>query len=99
MSKRFSCMNGQNAFVLSPKKWIETTQAAGLLLKSGHHGGIFAHQHSAFEFACLAKLGNLSSDWTAFGTRAKRNPGSYQPLLTEEEVPEVYADKQRVFFG
>ncbi len=30
---------GGNAFVLSPKKWIENTQAIGLLSKSGCYGG------------------------------------------------------------
>jgi len=38
-------------FVLSPKKWIETTNAIGLLSKSGRYGGTFAHKDIAFEFA------------------------------------------------
>lgn len=42
---------GENAFVLSPKKWIETTNAIGLVSKSGRNGGTFAHQDIAFEFA------------------------------------------------
>lgn len=42
---------GENAFVLSPKKWIETTQAIGLVSKSGRYGGTFAHKDIAFEFA------------------------------------------------
>ena len=37
--------------VLSPKKWIETTNAIGLLSKSGRYGGTFAHKDIAFEFA------------------------------------------------
>jgi|GEM_PF-6344021 hypothetical protein len=32
-------------------------------------------------------------NWIAFLVRPKRNLGSYQPLLAEEEVPEVYASK------
>lgn len=42
---------GANYFVLSPKKWIETTNAIGLISKSGRYGGTFAHKDIAFEFA------------------------------------------------
>ena len=42
---------GLNHFVLSPKKWIETTDAIGLLSKSGRYGGTYAHKDIAFEFA------------------------------------------------
>ena len=42
---------GFNHFVLSPKKWIETTQAIGLQSKSGRYGGTFAHIDIALEFA------------------------------------------------
>ena len=42
---------GLNSFVLTPKKWIETTNAIGLISKSGRYGGTFAHKDIAFEFA------------------------------------------------
>jgi hypothetical protein len=42
---------GSNAFTLSPSKWIETTNAIGILSKSGNKGGTFAHKDIAFEFA------------------------------------------------
>lgn len=42
---------GANAFVLSPQKWIEKTNAIGLRSRSGHGGGTFAHKDIAFEFA------------------------------------------------
>jgi len=42
---------GSNYFVLSPKKWIETTNAIGIISKSGRYGGTFAHIDIAFEFA------------------------------------------------
>ncbi|TRZ78335.1 KilA-N domain-containing protein [bacterium] len=42
---------GLNGFVLSPKKWIEKTLAIGIISKSGHDGGTYAHQDIAFEFA------------------------------------------------
>ncbi len=40
-----------NAFTLSPKKWIETTNAIGLISKSGRYGGTYAHKDIAFKFA------------------------------------------------
>lgn len=42
---------GSNYFVLSPKKWIDSTKAIGITSKSGKYGGTFAHQDIAFEFA------------------------------------------------
>ena len=42
---------GNNAFVLSPTKWIEKTNAMGIITKSGKFGGTFAHKDIAFEFA------------------------------------------------
>ena len=42
---------GLNAFLMSPKKWITTTQAIGILSKSGKYGWTFAHKDIALEFA------------------------------------------------
>ena len=42
---------GSNAFTLSPKKWIESTNAIGIVSKSGRYGGTYAHSDIAFEFA------------------------------------------------
>lgn len=43
---------GSNAFVMSPQKWIKSTNAIGLISKSGRYGGgTFAHKDIAFEFA------------------------------------------------
>ena len=42
---------GSNAFVLSPQKWIESTNAIGMNSKSGRYGGTFAHKDIAFKFA------------------------------------------------
>jgi hypothetical protein len=43
--------SGTNAFVLSPKKWVETTSAIGIRSSSGRYGGTFAVSDIAFEFA------------------------------------------------
>ncbi len=42
---------GSNAFTLSPKKWLESTKAIGLIVKSGRGGGTYAHKDIAFKFA------------------------------------------------
>ena len=42
---------GLNSFTLTPKQWIERTNAIGLMSKSGRYGGTYAHKDIAFEFA------------------------------------------------
>ena len=48
---------GSNAFTLSPSKWIETTNAKGIISKQGKNGGTFAHKDIAFEFASWVSSG------------------------------------------
>ena len=42
---------GSNSFSLTPKRWIECTNAIGIISKTGRYGGTFAHKDIAFEFA------------------------------------------------
>jgi len=42
---------GLNSFTLSPAKWVEATNAIGIVSKSGRYGGTYAHKDIAFEFA------------------------------------------------
>ena len=42
---------GSNSFTLSPTKWIENTNAIGIISKAGRYGGTYAHKDIAFEFA------------------------------------------------
>ena len=49
--ERFRSEAGSNYFVLSPQRWIESTNATGIISKSGRYGGTFAHTDIAFEFA------------------------------------------------
>ncbi len=49
--ERFRNEAGSNYFVLSPKRWIKSTNAIGIISKSGRYGGTFAHKDIAFEFA------------------------------------------------
>lgn len=48
---RFKSMAGDNAFTLTPQQWIKTTNAIGVVSKSGRYGGTYAHTDIAFEFA------------------------------------------------
>ena len=43
--------SGLNSFVLTPKKWIQSTNTIGIVSTSGRYGGTFAHKDIAFEFA------------------------------------------------
>ena len=47
----FKKQAGLNAFILSPKKWVEATNAIGIISKAGRYGGTYAHKDIAFEFA------------------------------------------------
>ncbi len=62
---------GSNYFVLSPKKWIETTNAIGITSKSGKYGGTFAQK----DIATLEQLVVLS------------NLESYNSELIKQKIP------------
>ncbi len=47
----FRKQSGLNSFVMTPKRWIESTNAIGIVSKSGRYGGTFAHKDIALEFA------------------------------------------------
>jgi len=47
----FKNESGSNSFALTPQRWIDTTNAKGIISKSGRYGGTFAHRDIAFEFA------------------------------------------------
>ncbi len=47
----FKKQAGANAFTMSPKKWIEATEAIGMVSKAGRYGGTYAHSDIAMSFA------------------------------------------------
>jgi hypothetical protein len=50
--EEFKNQTGDNAFTLSPQKWITKTNAIGIISKAGRYGGgTYAHSDIAFEFA------------------------------------------------
>lgn len=42
---------GLNSFVLTPKRWVKTTNAIGIVTKGGRYAATYAHKDIAFEFA------------------------------------------------
>ncbi len=46
----FKMNAGLPSFVLSPGRWIEKTNAIGIIVKAGRYGGTYAHKDIAFEF-------------------------------------------------
>ena len=47
----FKTEAGNHYFTMSPKRWINETNAIGIVSKSGNNGGTYAHPDIAFEFA------------------------------------------------
>lgn len=47
---------GLNSFVMTPKKWIENTNAIGIISKAGRYGGTYAHKDIALEFAAWISI-------------------------------------------
>ena len=41
---------GLNRFTMTPKKWVEATNAIGIVSKPGRNGGTYAHKDIAFNF-------------------------------------------------
>ncbi|MDP2060177.1 MAG: KilA-N domain-containing protein [Flavobacteriaceae bacterium] len=53
---RFKTEAGLNAFTMSPQKWIGSTDAIGIVSRSGRYGGTFAHKDIAFKFAAWISI-------------------------------------------
>jgi len=64
---------GANAFTLSPMKWVESTNAIGIVVKRGRGGGTYAHKDIAFKFAAW-----LSAEFELYIVK------DYQRLKTDE---------------
>ena len=95
---------GYNHFVLSPKKWIDTTQAIGLISKSGRNGGTYAHRDIALEFASwisvefkfyllkefqrLKQQEQQSLDWNVKRSLTKINYRIHTDAVKEHLVPD-----------
>jgi hypothetical protein len=101
---------GLNSFVLTPKKWIETTKAIGIISKSGRYGGTFAHKDIAFEFASwisiefklyiIKEFQRLKEDeqkqlgWTAKRELAKLNYHIHTDAIKQYLIPQELTSAQ-----
>ena len=104
---------GYNHFVLSPQKWISTTNAIGLQSKSGRYGGTYAHIDIALEFASwvsvefkfylikeFQQLKNQQSkelDWNIKRKLTKINYRIHTDAIKEKLIPENLTVKQTSF--
>lgn len=105
---------GLNAFTLSPKKWIETTNAIGLISKSGRYGGTYAHKDIAFKFASwisvefelyiVKEFQRLKADeqkalgWSAKRELSKINYRIHTDAIKQNLVPEKLPMCKRLQF-
>ena len=104
---------GYNHFVLSPQKWISTTNAIGLQSKSGRYGGTFAHIDIALEFASwvsvefkfylIKEFQYLKSqqtkelDWNVKRQLTKINYRIHTDAVKKKLIPENLTAKQTSF--
>jgi hypothetical protein len=101
---------GYNHFVLSPQKWIKTTNAIGLQSKSGRYGGTYAHVDIALEFASwvsvefkfylikeFQRLKNQQQnqlDWSIKRNLAKINYKIHTDAIKQNLIPKHLTKKQ-----
>ena len=94
---------GLNAFVLSPQKWIQSTNAIGMVSKSGRYGGTFANKDIAFKFASwisvefelyvikeyqrLKKNEQIQLGWSAKRELAKINYRIHTDAIQQNLIP------------
>jgi hypothetical protein len=72
-----------NTFTMSPKKWVDNTNAIGIFSKAGKGGGTYAHKDIAFKFASW-----LSVEFELYVIR------EFQRLKTEEQKQVNWQEKR-----
>lgn len=104
---------GLNSFVLTSKKWIESTNAIGLVAKAGRYGGTYAHKDIAFEFASwvsvefklylikefqrLKEQEQGQLDWNIKRNLTKINYRIHTDAIKENLVPKELSGKEKNF--
>ena len=94
---------GLNAFTMSPKKWINATNAIGFIVKAGRYGGTYAHKDIAFKFANwisvefelyvvkefqrLKEIENKKLGWNVSRILSKINYRIYTDAIKENLIP------------
>ncbi len=101
---------GLNAFTLSPQKWINATNAIGIVAKAGRYGGTYAHKDIAFKFASwisvefelymVKEFQRLKEQeqhllgWTAKRELSKINYHIHTDAIKERLIPETVTPQQ-----
>ncbi len=101
---------GSNSFSLTPKRWIETTNAIGIVSKTGRYGGTYAHKDIAFEFATwlsaefkfylIKEFQRLKEEeqkqlgWSAKRELAKINYRIHTDAIKQNLIPEELTPQQ-----
>lgn len=95
---------GLNAFTMSPKKWINATNAIGFIVRAGRYGGTYAHKDIAFKFANwisvefelyvvkefqrLKEIENKELGWNVSRILSKINYRIHTDAIKENLIPE-----------
>lgn len=101
---------GLNAFTMSPSRWIEATNAIGILSQAGRYGGTYAQTDIAFEFASwvsvefrlylVKEFQRLKTEeqkllgWTAKRELSKINYRIHTDAIKQNLVPAEVSEKQ-----
>ena len=108
--KKEACLN---AFTLSPTKWVESTNAKGIIVKNGRYGGTYAHKDIAFKFASwisvefelyfIKEFQRLKEEeqkllgWSAKRELAKINYRIHTDAIQQNLIPEAITPAQKSF--
>ena len=101
---------GSNSFTMSPTRWVDLTDAVGLITKSGNGGGTFAQKDIAFKFAAwisvefelyiVKEFQRLKEEeqkqigWSAKRELAKINYRIHTDAIKQNLIPEELTPQQ-----
>ena len=104
---------GSNAFTMSPRRWVEITNAKGLISKNGVNGGTYAQKDIAFKFASwvspefelylIKEFQRLKTEeqkqlgWSAKRELAKINYHIHTSAVTHNLIPPKLTAAQKSF--
>lgn len=104
---------GSNSFTMSPSRWIESTNAIGLISKRGSNGGTYAQRDIAFKFASwispefelylIKEFQRLKSEeqkqfgWSAKRELAKINYHIHTDAIKQNLIPPELTPSQKSF--
>lgn len=104
---------GSNAFTMSPSRWIELTNAIGIISKTGRNGGTYAQRDIAFKFAAwvsiefelylIKEFQRLKEEeqkqigWSAKRELAKINYQIHTDAIKQNLIPDKLTSKQTSF--